>query len=312
MVKIFIDAGHGGSDPGAVGNGLKEKDLTLKIAKKIRDKLQQYQNVQVKLSREGDQTLSLKQRTDMANAWGADYLISVHINAGGGTGFESYIYNGSYSGKAETDRKRGIIHDEIMKQIAGVRDRGKKQANFHMVRESKMAAMLTENLFIDNANDAKLLKQDAFLDKIARGHVNGLVKVFGLKKKAEPKQEQLKPSNNVYVVQKGDTLWGISRKFGMSVDELKKLNGLKSDIIYVGQKLKVKKATKTESKPATKPETDFKVGQKVKVKSSAQKYATGQKIPAWVKGRTYTIQQVKSDRVLLKEIVSWVYKKDVE
>jgi len=188
MVKIFIDPGHGGNDPGAVANGLKEKDLTLKIAKKIRDKLQQYQNVQVKLSREGDQTLSLKQRTDMANAWKADYLISIHINAGGGTGFESYIYNGSYSGKAETDRKRGIIHDEIMKQIAGVRDRGKKQANFHMVRESKMAAMLTENLFIDNANDAKLLKQDTFLDKIAHGHVQGIVKALGLKKKAKPAQ----------------------------------------------------------------------------------------------------------------------------
>lgn len=206
MVKIFIDPGHGGNDPGAVGNGLKEKDLTLKIAKKIRDKLQQYQNVQVKLSREGDQTLSLKQRTDMANAWKADYLISIHINAGGGTGFESYIYNGSYSGKAETDRKRGIIHDEIMKQIAGVRDRGKKQANFHMVRESKMAAMLTENLFIDNANDAKLLKQDTFLDKIAQGHVNGLVKVFGLKKKAEPNpipQSAPKQDGKLYRVQVG-------------------------------------------------------------------------------------------------------------
>lgn len=206
MVRIFIDPGHGGSDSGAVGNGLKEKDLTLKIAKKIRDKLQQYQNVQVKLSREGDQTLSLKQRTDMANAWKADYLISVHINAGGGTGFESYIYNGNYKGKAETDRKRGIIHDEIMKQIAGVRDRGKKQANYHMVRESKMEAMLTENLFIDRKEDADKLKQDAWLEKIAQGHVNGLVKVFGLKKKAKPKpapKPAPKDDRKLYRVQVG-------------------------------------------------------------------------------------------------------------
>lgn len=83
MVKIFIDPGHGGTDSGAVGNGLKEKDLTLKISKKIKEKLANYENVQIKLSRESDQTLSLPQRTNMANAWGANYLISVHINAGG-------------------------------------------------------------------------------------------------------------------------------------------------------------------------------------------------------------------------------------
>lgn len=64
--------------------------------------------------------------------------------------------------------------------------------------------------------------------------------------------------------------------------------------------------------PADNKKTDFKVGQKVKVKTSAKKYATDEDIPDWVKGRTYTIQQVKSDRVLLKEITSWVYKKDVE
>jgi len=185
MVKIFIDAGHGGNDPGACTNGLKEKDLTLKIAKKIRDKLANYQNVQVKLSREDDQTLSLTQRTNMANAWGADYLISVHINAGGGTGFESYTYNKSYAGKQETNRKRSILHAEIMRQLNGVRDRGMKEANLHMVRESKMESVLTENLFIDNANDAALLKQDSWLDKIAQGHVNGLAIIFGLKQKTQ-------------------------------------------------------------------------------------------------------------------------------
>jgi len=69
-----------------------------------------------------------------------------------------------------------------------------------------MAAMLTENLFIDNVNDAKLLKQDAFLDKIAQGHVNGLVKVFGLKKKAEPKpapKPAPKDEGKLYRVQVG-------------------------------------------------------------------------------------------------------------
>lgn len=187
MVRIFIDPGHGGNDPGAVGNGLKEKDLTLKISKKIKYKLANYENVQVKLSREDDRTLSLKQRTDMANKWDADYVISVHINSAGGTagtGFESYIYNGGVSQK--TIASQNIIHPEIVK-ATGFRDRGKKRNNFHMVRQTRASAILTENGFINNPGDANKLKQDSFLDKIAQGHVNGLVKAFGLKKKATPK-----------------------------------------------------------------------------------------------------------------------------
>ncbi|UFT98078.1 N-acetylmuramoyl-L-alanine amidase [Radiobacillus kanasensis] len=191
MLKLYMDPGHGGSDPGAVANGLQEKVLTLIIAKKIRDELKNYEGVQVRLSRDSDETLSLSQRTNDANAWGADYLLSIHINAGGGAGFESYTYNGSYSGKSETNRLRGIVHDEIMDAIGG-RDRGEKEANFHMVRESSMPALLTENLFIDNKEDAEKLKSDAFLDKIALGHVSGIVKAFGLGKassKPEPKPE---------------------------------------------------------------------------------------------------------------------------
>lgn len=201
MVKIFIDPGHGGNDPGAAGNGLREKDLTLKISKKIKAKLANYENVQVKLSREDDRTLSLKQRTDMANKWGADYLISVHVNSAGGTagtGFESYTYNGRYNGKQETNRKRSILHAEIMRQLSGVRDRGMKEANLHMVRESKMEAALTENLFINNPTDAAKLKQDAWLEKIAQGHVNGLVRIFNLQPKKKPAPKPKTQNNNVF------------------------------------------------------------------------------------------------------------------
>ncbi|WP_060210477.1 glucosaminidase domain-containing protein [Sporosarcina koreensis] len=94
MIKIFIDPGHGGTDPGATGNGLKEKDLTLAISKRIESLLKGYDGVQVRLSRTSDQTLSLKQRTDMANNWGANYLLSVHINAGGGKGYEDFQWKG--------------------------------------------------------------------------------------------------------------------------------------------------------------------------------------------------------------------------
>jgi N-acetylmuramoyl-L-alanine amidase len=183
MTKIFIDAGHGGTDSGANGNGLREKDVTLQIANRVRDMLQnEYQNVSVKMSRTGDQTLSLKQRTDMANAWGADFFLSIHINSGGGVGYEDFIY-GKLSDSSSTAKLRNVIHEEIAKLI-GMKNRGKKKANFHVLRESKMDAILTENGFIDDAGDAALMKSTAWLDKAARGHVNGLARAFRLKKKS--------------------------------------------------------------------------------------------------------------------------------
>lgn len=95
MVKIFIDPGHGGSDPGATGNGLQEKTLTLQIALALRTILtNEYEDVSLLLSRTSDQYVSLNDRTNAANNWGADFFLSIHVNSGGGTGFESYIYPG--------------------------------------------------------------------------------------------------------------------------------------------------------------------------------------------------------------------------
>src|SRR5699024_2756416 len=198
MVKLYLDVGHGGSDPGATGNGLKEKDLNLQIGKKINSLLKSYDGITVKMSRSTDRTLSLRQRTNEANSWGADLLLSIHINSGGGTGFESFIYNGTVS--SNTIKYHSVIHDEVMKVLKGVRDRGKKRANFHMLRETKMIAILTENMFIDTKKDADKLKKQSFINKIAQGHVNGIVKLFNLKKK----KTSSKPSTN-----KGETFYRV-------------------------------------------------------------------------------------------------------
>lgn len=180
MKKIFIDPGHGGQDPGAVGNGLREKDLNLQVALRVRNILnEKYSGHSIRMSRTTDKTVSLRERTNMANAWGADYLVSIHTNAGGGTGFESFIYNGSYANKTETNRLRSIIHDEVVKSTK-FRDRGKKEANFHMLRESTMPAVLTENGFIDNIDDAKKLRTTSFLQQIAEGHAIGIAKALQL------------------------------------------------------------------------------------------------------------------------------------
>lgn len=206
MVLIYIDAGHGGKDGGASGFNIFEKDIVLKIAKKIQSKLLEYENVKVAMSRESDVFLSLDERTKKANLLNADVLVSIHNNGhtSDAKGFESFRYPSADSG---TVALQNVMHDEIMKSMGGVgiADRGKKSANFHMLRESKMKAVLTENLFITNSSDAKLLKDEGFLEKIAQGHVNGLVSFYGLKKKntPTPKPDQPKQDQKLWKVQVG-------------------------------------------------------------------------------------------------------------
>lgn len=181
MVKIYLDPGHGGTDPGALGNGLEEKNVTLSIANRVRNILvNEYSNASVKMSRTGDTTVELIDRTNDANAWGADYFLSIHINSGGGTGYEDYIHS-ALSDNSHTANLRHTIHTEIVK-LNNMRNRGKKKANFHVLRESTMPAMLTENGFIDTKADADKMKQASWLDNVARGHVNGLEKALGLNK----------------------------------------------------------------------------------------------------------------------------------
>ena len=330
MVKIFIDPGHGGSDPGAVGNGLREKDLTLKIAKHIQDYLKGY-NCSVKMSRTGDKTLSLAQRTNDANRWGADYFLSIHINAGGGTGYEDYIYNG-VSSTSKTAKLRDTIHKEISKVLTkySITNRGKKKANFHVVRESRMPAMLSETLFIDTSKDAKLLKDNKFLKDIGQAHAKGIVKAFGLKKvgATKPKANVSKPSKSSKSSKKqtstytGDSIVDYLKSIGQpsSFAHRKKLaqqHGIKNYTGTASQNTKLLNALRGNKTTATSvknyiPRT-FKVGQKVRIKSSAKKYSRSNvTIPAKYKNKSMTIQQVGKDDVLIKELYSWVNKTDVK
>ncbi|QDP41169.1 N-acetylmuramoyl-L-alanine amidase [Radiobacillus deserti] len=193
-MKLYLDPGHGGSDPGALGNGIQEKDIVLDIALRIRSiLLNDYENVQVNMSRTNDSTVSLSQRTDQANSWGADYFLSIHCNAFNGTaqGYEDYIHS-NLSSSSPTAGYQDIIHSEVT-QVNQLQDRGQKQANFHVLRETVMPALLTENGFIDNSHDAALMKDPSWRQRVAQGHVNGLEKAFSLKRK---------PDENVGVVYK--------------------------------------------------------------------------------------------------------------
>ncbi|MFD2616317.1 N-acetylmuramoyl-L-alanine amidase [Terrilactibacillus laevilacticus] len=179
-LKLYLDPGHGGKDTGASGHGLQEKNLTLQIALRLRDILErEYTGHSIKMSRTTDTYRALSQRTNEANSWGAKFFLSIHINAGGGTGYEDYVYPGTGS---PTTTYQNIIHQAVIGTTRFI-DRGMKTANYHVLRESYMPALLTENGFIDNDSDANKLKESNFIEKIARGHVNGLVKAFHLSSK---------------------------------------------------------------------------------------------------------------------------------
>lgn len=184
-MKLYLDPGHGGKDPGAQGNGLDEADITLDIALKLRSiLLHDYEGIEVKMSRTINKFVSLSQRTNEANAWGADFFLAIHINSGSksATGYEDYIYT-NLSNSSKSAKIQDIIHAEVLKHNQ-LKDRGQKKANFHVLRESKMPAILTENGFIDNAHDSALMKQATWCQNVALGHANGIAKAFGLKRKA--------------------------------------------------------------------------------------------------------------------------------
>jgi N-acetylmuramoyl-L-alanine amidase len=185
MAKIvYLDAGHGGKDNGASGNGLKEKDVVLELVSLTKKQLENYQGVDVRLTRSDDRFLELYDRAKLANNAGAELFVSLHINANVNTtanGFETYRYNGSTSVK--TRALQNVLHRNIVKRCDFFDDRGQKTANYSVLRNTDMPAILTENGFISNAKDAGYLKDASKLYRIAQGHAEGIAEFLGLVRK---------------------------------------------------------------------------------------------------------------------------------
>lgn len=180
MAKIYIDAGHGGSDSGALGNGLKEKDINLAVSKRIEYHLKRHGHT-LYMSRSNDSTLSLAQRSSSANSTKSDIFVSVHCNAsnGQGLGLETYCYK--FGGNGEKLARK--IQDSIVSAKLYTKNRGVKEGNFHVIRETSMPACLVELAFIDNVEDSKLLreKQEQFAVAITKG----ILSYFGQSYKEE-------------------------------------------------------------------------------------------------------------------------------
>ncbi|MBI2059934.1 MAG: N-acetylmuramoyl-L-alanine amidase [Nitrospirae bacterium] len=183
--KVVIDAGHGGTDPGAVSNGLKEALINLDVSERFRDLLKSDTDDtrgggdwQVTMTRETDVFVSLSSRTDYANSIGADRFLSIHTNS-----FSDPSANGistfSYSEGGTGARLRNDVHAEAMKHWP-LRDRGNLTANFHVLRETAMPAELHELAFVSNAGDFVYLNDPAKRQEAARAHLHGIQNHYGM------------------------------------------------------------------------------------------------------------------------------------
>ena len=219
MVKVFLDAGHGGKDPGAIGNGLQEKNITLPVTLGIGEILKRH-GVTVGYTRTTDTFMELSDRANKANSFGADIFVSIHCNAfekPSAHGVETYSHIGSTKGA----KLAKAIHNEVIKAKLYTRDRGTKTANFAVLRLTKMPAALIELAFITNKEDASLLKtkQKEFALAIAKGILN----YFGIKYVEEKKTTTTTSDSTkkkLYKVQTG--AFAVKENALRQVEQLKK------------------------------------------------------------------------------------------
>lgn len=169
--KVFIDAGHGGSDPGALGFGYRESDLNLQIAKKIESKLKS-RGIDVKMSRSSDIYYSLSERAEMANDYGADAFVSIHQNSA-----ESASANGIETYYNRNKEEEKPLSNDVQTQVinkTGATNRGVKNAEFTVLVKSNMISALVECGFISNESEVKNLSDSDYQDKLATGIADGI------------------------------------------------------------------------------------------------------------------------------------------
>jgi N-acetylmuramoyl-L-alanine amidase len=195
LARICADYGHGGSDPGGAYKGRKEKDDVLAVGRAVTAELRRH-GVTVDETRTSDATVSLQNRSNFENKKTYDYFISFHRNAfkpEAARGAETYTY---LNGRPDTKSLAKKINDALV--AVGFVNRGVKEANFHVLRETKAPAILTEIGFIDNTGDNELFdsKRDAIVDGIAKAILSQLRIAY--KPKPAPA-----PTGKLYRVQVG-------------------------------------------------------------------------------------------------------------
>lgn len=208
---VVLDPGHGGTDAGASGNGLIEKNLNLKIATYCKEELEKYRNVKVYMTRTDNTTTekSLENRTKIAVGYGADVIVSIHINSAsvpGANGAEVWYPNMNYNPTVHQDGK--YLAQQILNQLVslGLTNRGINAKNgdetypngtstdyYGIIRHSKLngiPGIIVEHAFISNTGDVdKYLTTDEQLKKLGIADATGIAQAYGLIKKGDAYME---------------------------------------------------------------------------------------------------------------------------
>lgn len=240
-IKIFINAGHGGDDPGAVGYVI-EKDVNLWIAKNLMEMLPKDKfDVFMAAADLQDKSQSAGDVIAACDSFGADLAIDSHANSfnGKAKGFEIWV---GISGLADGVAK--CIEEEI--KALGHLSRGiktKKNSSgkdyFYFIRDTACAAMIIEAGFIDNVEDAALLDSEEKCKKFAEAYCKGIMKHYGVEGNLD---KPVDSSNILHVIKKGETLTQIANEYNTTVDELAALNNIENvNLIIAGRVLVIPK-----------------------------------------------------------------------
>ena len=235
--KVIIDPGHGGTDSGATGNNLLEKDYNLLISKYMYDRFKEL-GVPVAITRESDTTLSPTDRVNtILNKFGNSsdvILISNHVNSGGGEGAE-VIY---------ALRNRDTLAKRILENIGATGQTIRKyyqrrlpsdtSKDYYFIHRNtgNLEPLIVEYGFIDNTKDVEFLKEN--YKELAEAVIAAVANYIGV-----PYTPPEGITTNTYVVQKGDSLYSIANKLGTTVSELKKENNLTTNTLQIGEVLRI-------------------------------------------------------------------------
>ena len=222
-MKVYIDAGHNysGVDTGAVGHGLREQDITYKIASRV-EKTLLAKGISVKMSRNsltdnvvsgGSVSNSLCARYSSANEWKADIFVSIHCNAGGGSGCEVYCYKSG--GQAETLAKN-ILSGMLWN--TDLISRGVKTANYAVLKNTNMPAVLVETAFVTNSADAALLGSDDGQKQIAKGIAEGIMEYLGVDYSEDTAESNTEDSKPAELTTPNDIVWELAQR-GLVTDK---------------------------------------------------------------------------------------------
>lgn len=178
---VYLDPGHGGEEPGAIGNGITEKDLTLKLALGVKQRLEA-SGIKVLMSRDSDVTVSLQDRSKGANDINPDAFVSIHLNSYDeptAYGIETWYYK-------EMDKPLADKLQAKLIEYTKAWNRGVKKEEFHVIKATKMPASLVEAGFISTPEEAELLKSESYQNLIMDAIANGTIEYLNKNIAIEP------------------------------------------------------------------------------------------------------------------------------